>query len=175
MELSLAIQNRRSVRAFRTEPIAPDQLKALVLEAAIWAPSGGNAQTWHFGLITRPDLIGKIKMISPGMLGQPAAVIAICQDMGEVRRKGSDLAVNALSWMDTAMAAQNLMLAAHAAGIGTCAIASFHAKAVQKILGLPEGIVPQLLVSLGYPSQSPKPPSRRTEVLWLNEYTESGS
>ncbi len=114
-------------------------------------------------------------MISPGLLSQPAAVIVICQDMEEARRKGSDLAVNALSWMDTAMAAQNLMLAAHAAGIGTCAIASFHAKAVQKILDLPERIVPQLLVSLGYPSQSPKPPSRRTEVLWLNEYAESGS
>lgn len=171
METWQAIQSRRSVRAFKTEPVPEDLLKKLVLDAAIWAPSGGNAQTWRFVVVSDPQVLHKMKMVSPGLLGDPPAVIVVCQDLDEARRKGSDLGEKMLTVMDTSMAAQNIMLAAHAEGLGTCAIASFHPGATQQILGLPEHIVPQLLISIGVPQKIPSAPKRNLEVLWINEYS----
>ncbi len=170
MDTWQAIQSRRSVRSFKAEPLSEDLLKKLVLDAAVWAPSGGNAQTWRFIIVNDPEIMNKIKMVSPGLLGNPPAVIAICQDLKEAKRKGNDLGEKMLTVMDTSMAAQNIMLAAHAEGLGTCAIASFHPAATQQILGLPEHITPQLLISIGVPRTNPVAPKRNTEVLWINEY-----
>lgn len=170
MDLMEAIFGRRSVRSFQTEPVSEEVLKKLV-EAGVWAPSGGNAQTWRFVVVTDPHCIRKIKMLSPGLLGDPPAVIAICQDVAEAERRGAKLGKEMLTVMDTAMAAQNIMLAAYAEGLGTCPICSFHPGGVQKLLQLPDGIVPQLLVSVGVPKSIPKPPKRNFDVVWFQEYT----
>ena len=142
------------------------------MEAGIWAPTGGNAQTWRFVVVTDPSVIHKIKMVAPGILGNPPVVIVICQDLDEAERKGSKLGRNVLTLMDTALASQNLMLAAYEQGLGTCIIASFHAGAVQQIVHLPPSIVPQLLMSLGYPQIKTRAPKRNTKVVWFNEYSQ---
>jgi nitroreductase len=167
-----AIQGRRSVRSFKTDPVAEDLIRKLILEAGIWAPTGGNAQTWRFVVVTDPGLVHRIKMVAPGILGNPPAVIVICQDLEEAERKGGKQGLNVLTLMDTALAAQNIMLVAYERGLGTCAIASFHAGAVHQILRLPQSIVPQLLVSLGYPHMKAGAPKRNTKVVWFNGYSE---
>ncbi len=172
MEVWEAIQGRRSVRSFKPDPIPEDVIKKLILEAGIWAPTGGNAQTWRFVAITDPNLIHKMKMVAPGLLGNPPVVIAVCQDLDEAQRKGSELGKNVITIMDTALAAQNIMLAAYDKGLGTCAIASFHPGAVQQILRLPSSIVPQLLISLGYAKVTGQAPKRNVEVVWFNEYSQ---
>ena len=149
-----------------------DLIRKLILEAGVWAPTGGNAQTWRFVVVTDPDVIHKIKMVAPGILGNPPVVILTCQDLDEAERRGSKLGRNVLTLMDTALAAQNIMLAAYNEGLGTCLIASFHAGAVQKIVHLPQHIVPQLLMSLGYPKIKTRAPERNTKVVWFNEYSE---
>jgi nitroreductase len=106
-------------------------------------------------------------MISPGLLGEPAALIVICQDTKAAKQKGSE-AGEMLSLLDTGMAAQNIMLAAYDLGLGTCAVASFHCKALQVLLSLPEEIVPYLLITVGKPSVIPQPPQRRMDVWRLN-------
>ena len=63
------------------------------------------------------------------------------------------------------------MLAAYDQGLGTCLIASFHAGAVQEIVDLPPHIVPQLLMSLGYPKIKTQAPKRNIKVVWFNEYS----
>jgi nitroreductase len=167
-----AIQGRRSIRSFKPDPIPEDLIRKLILEAGIWAPTGGNVQTWRFVVVTNPNVIHKIKMVAPGILGNPPVVIAICQDLDEAERKGSKLGRNVITLMDTALAAQNIMLVAYAQGIGTCLIASFHPGAVQEILHLPPPIVPQLLMSLGYPNVKSQPPKRNSRVVWFNEYSQ---
>jgi nitroreductase len=167
-----AIKERRSVRSFREEAVPRETLLRLVQEAAIWAPSGGNAQTWRFVIIDDRTLVNKVRMISPGLLGQPAAVIAICQDMEEAGRKGSQLG-ETLALLDSGMAAQNIMLAAHDLGLGTCAVASFHRQGLQTLLGLPPAVVPLLLISVGVPGDIPPPPQRRTDVWRCNREPES--
>lgn len=172
-EVLEAIRGRRSVRSFLDRPVDKGILEQLV-EAAIWAPSAGNAQTWRFVVITEPERIRRIKMVSPGLLGDPPAVIAICQDLDEARAKGGELGASFLAQVDAAMATQNVLLAAHDKGLGTCVVASFHRGAVGRLLGLPDGVEPLLLVSVGWPANVPSPPQRRRNVVFFEVYGESG-
>lgn len=172
MDIWTAVKNRRSIRKFTDDPVEDKVLKNLVLEAGIWAPSGGNAQAWRFLVITDPKILNKLKLVSPGLLGTPNSVIVICQDLAYALERGGELGVKTLSLMDTAMAAQNIMLAAYAVGLGTCPIASFHPEAVQKIIGLPAHIYPQLLISVGFPGETPPAPRRSPNVIWFNSYAD---
>ena len=170
MELVKAIKQRRSVRSFTQEPLSRDQLMQL-LEAAVWAPSGGNRQTWRFVVASQPDMVRKVKMVSPGMGGTPAAVIIISHDMDLVDRKEGNLRPESIAKMDSAMAAQNILLSAEAMGLGSCVIASFHAQGVSKVLNLPKSWQPHLLVSLGFPAKRPNPPARKfEEIIWWEKY-----
>jgi nitroreductase len=169
-----AINGRRSIRSFKPDSVPEDLIRKLILEAGILAPTGGNAQTWRFVVVTDPSIVRRIRMVAPGILGNPPVVIMICQDLDEAESKGSKLGRDALTLMDTALAAQNIMLAAYEQGLGTCAVASFHAGAVQQLVRLPSSIVPQLLVSLGYPKIRPQAPRRNTKVVWFNEYSQQG-
>ena len=87
--------------------------------------------------------------------------MAVCQDLVDARRRGGPLGETFLAVADAAMAAQNLLLAAHAEGLGTCVVASFHRGGVARLLGLEPGVEPILLVSVGWPAQTPPPPPRR--------------
>ena len=162
MELWEAIKGRRSVRSFTNKPVERELLERLI-EAAIWAPSGGNAQTWRFVAVCDLDRIQRIKTVSPGLLGDPTAVIAVCQDLTQARARGNVLGETFLAPVDAAMATQNLLLAAHEEGLGTCVIASFHRGAVSRLLGIPETTEPMLLVSVGWPETAPEAPARRRE------------
>ncbi len=164
MDLYAAIRGRRSVRRFGAAPIDRVVLERII-EAATWAPSGGNAQTWRFVIVTEPARIAKLKTVSPGLIGEPAAVVAVCQDLADARAKGSTLGEVLLAPCDAAMAAQNLLLAAYAEGLGTCTVASFTHKAVARLLQLPETVEPVLLVSAGVPDETPKAPARKTEGI----------
>jgi nitroreductase len=173
MDILEAIQGRRSIRSYKEDKVAKNTLSALVLESGIWAPSGGNAQTWRFVVITDLEQIRKIRMVSPGLLSKTPALIVICQDMMEMQKRGGDFGREFLTIADSAMAAQNIMLAACDLGLGTCVIASFHRRGVRQILHLPEEIVPMLLISVGIPAKPVKAPNRKKDVIWFNEYNQS--
>ncbi|MBA7565167.1 Albonoursin synthase [subsurface metagenome] len=172
MDIWTAVKNRRSIRNFTAAPLEENKLRDLILKAGIWAPSGGNAQNWRFIVITDQKVLNKLKLVSPGLLGSPQAIIIICQDLVNALEKGGELGVKTLSLMDTAMAAQNIMLAAYAVGLGTCPIASFHPEAVQRIMGLPVHIYPQLLISVGFSKENPPAPRRDPNIIWFNSYEE---
>src|SRR6185437_6268696 len=73
------IRTRRVVRRYTDQPVSDDQVRA-VLEAGRWATTGGNRRIHRFLVIRDPKTIRLIKLISPGMLGAPTAVILICLD-----------------------------------------------------------------------------------------------
>ena len=173
MDVLGAIMARRSVRRFHETRIAPADIECLI-EAAIWAPSGGNAQSWRFVVVQNEERIRRLRMVSPGMPGPPPCIIAVCQDVDLAERLGARLGCEKLTLFDSAMAAQNLLLAAHAVGLGTCVVASFHARGVKNVLRLPESIEPVLLVAVGRPRERPAPPSRRREgVVFHETYSEN--
>jgi nitroreductase len=158
MKVLEAIYSRRSVRKFTAEPI-PNDLLSTVIEAAIQAPSGGNVQPWAFLVVRESSRMRQLRALAPGIIGKPTAVVVICLDKKRATTLGGSLD-EMMAGVDIGLAAQNLLLSAHALGLGGCAIASFHPSSVKSFLDLPEGIDPVLLVALGYPAQLPSSPGR---------------
>lgn len=161
MEVFEAIRTRRSVRSFRTEAIS-DQDIARILDAARWAPSAGNKQPWTFIYIKDPQILRIMKNCSPGFYGDAPAAIIIGIDKKDEQR----------GVLDVCFAAQNMLLAAHALGIGSCPIVSFNGEAIRKILDAPDNWMPVLVVSLGYTDKSPEPPRRKPlpEIVCVNSF-----
>ena len=172
MDVMTAIKGRRSVRRFEDKPIGKETLLKL-LEAAVWAPSGGNGQTWRFVVVTDEAMMKKIKMVSPGILGGPPVVIVIAQDMALAKHKGGKMGPESLTKMDSAMAAQNIMLAAESLGLGSCWVKfgeriTDDSEIVEALeLKKDESIVGCIV--LGYPDEDPTPPPREEKPLvkWI--------
>ncbi|MGC9069524.1 MAG: nitroreductase family protein [Thermoprotei archaeon] len=163
------IKGRRAIRAFKETEIPRDYV-IKILESGIWAPSGSNIQAWEFILITDKNMIEKIKLISPGLFGNPSALIVLCINK-EKAKKGGRLGEN-MALMDISMAAQNMMLMAYSLGIGSCPIVSSNKIGLKELLEIPEYVEPALIISLGYPQFWPKPPQRRPlqEVVHLEKF-----
>jgi len=174
MQVFDIIKQRRSVRFYTDKAINEDKLKKLV-EAAIWAPSAGNIHAWNIVIIQRKEDIELVKAISPGIAGNPKALMILCADRRKVYGKKGKVERDILSKMDIAIAAQNICLEATELGLGSCIIRLFNQEVVRGLLDLPENITPELVVSLGYPKSIPSPPSRRTVeatvIRWIKEET----
>jgi len=173
MDVFEAIRDRRSVRKYKAEPV-PDNLVKKLLEAAVWAPSGSNIQPWNFIVIKDRKVLDMVRKISPGYFGDAPLAILVCSDKERAFKLGGELGRDYLSVAGCAAAVQNMLLAAYASGLGTCVVKSFSSTAIKHILEIPTEIEPELLVIVGYPDQSPKPPSRRQlrEITFLNRYGE---
>lgn len=168
MNIDEAILERRSVRRFIDKNVESEKLADLV-KAGIWAPTGGNAQPWEFIIINSPKSMKLIKTVSPGLLGNPTACIAVCSDIpGNIKKMGA--VGETLAIMDCSMAAQNIMLKAYELGLGSCVIRSFNRDAVRMILKAPENIMPELLITLGYFEGNPGNPKRKEDVIHWNIY-----
>ncbi len=167
MDVFEAIKSRRSIRQFTDEPLGKEELERL-LDAARWAPSGGNQQRWRFVVVTSPAQKELIRKFAPGIFAMPSAFIVICAD----REPDANPWQEALYLADCSIAAQNIMLAAHEMGIGTCVALSYAKVAVSEILELPENIEPMLVITLGYPAEDPEPPPRLelSEIAFVDGY-----
>ena len=146
-----AILTRRSIRRYTEKPV-PNELIQILLEAAMNAPSAGNEQPWQFVVITERRLLDEIPAFHPyaDMLRESPVAIVVCGDLRQERYKGY--------WVqDCSAATQNLLLAAHAKGLGAVWV-GIHPKEdrvarMQKLLDLPDHVIPMALVPLGYPAE----------------------
>jgi nitroreductase len=174
MDVFEAIEGRRSVRKYKSKPVERELTEKL-LNAACWAPSGGNIQPWKFIVVEDRMILEMIRKISPGYFGETPLAILVCSDKTKAHRVGGTLGRDYLSITDCAMATQNMLLAAHALGLGTCVVKSFSHIAMKEILEIPEGIEPELLVVIGYTDASPAPPQRipLKENTYLNKFNQS--
>jgi len=174
MEFNEVLMRRRSIRKFTEKPVERELLLELV-EKASMAPSASNLQAWRFCIIDDPELVRKVDMFSPGLSGKPPVIIAICSDYAyaESKTSGSNYKVYGCI-MDASMAAENLMLAAADAGLGTCAIKSYNDAAVRKLLKLPETMHLEILITVGYPENEPNCPKRKglDEIAFFNTWEE---
>jgi nitroreductase len=154
MEAIKCIMTRRSVRKYTARKMTAAQLRK-VLEAAMNAPSAGNQQAWQFVVIRDQEILSKITEVHPyaQMLKTAHAAIVVCGDLTAEKHSGY--------WVqDCAAATQNVLLAANALGLGAVWL-GVHPRpdrvtGVQKVLGLPKGIVPLSIVSVGFPGEKPK-------------------
>jgi nitroreductase len=161
METFEAIRTRRSIRQFENRSI-PDEIIKDLLTAAMSAPSAGNQQPWHFVIIDDPQALGKVPELNPyaGMARQAPLAILVCGDLNLEKFPGY--------WVqDCSAATQNMLLAAHAKGLGAVWTGIFpledRVEGFRALCGLPENVIPLALVVLGYPAQSLKPENRFLE------------
>jgi len=171
MDVFEAIVGRRSVRRYKPDPV-PKKLIEKILDAARWAPSGGNIQPWKFVVISDKKILEVVRKVSPGYLGATPLAILVCSDREKEYMVGGALGRDYLSVADCSMAVENMLLAAHALGLGTCVVKSFSRIAVKEMLEIPEGIEPELLVIVGYTAHAPTPPARipLAQMAFLNKY-----
>ena len=163
MDVFEAIRGRRSIRSYRREDL-PEELMIKLIDCARWAPSAGNLQPWEFVIVKEDSTKKALARASLGQyfIAEAPVVIVVCADQ---RRSGwgyGKRGVQLYCLQDTAAATQNLLLAAHALGLGACWVGAFDEEEVATILQLPKGMRPVAIVPVGYPAESPPPRPRRS-------------
>lgn len=189
MDIFEAINNRRSIRKYKPDQI-DDKTIQKILEAAHWAPSWGNNQCWRFVIVRDTQIKSKIAdtliktMIDNEWMENAAAraikeapvLIVICAEKSQA---GYDTGGNTITdkgryWFmfDVALAMENLVLAAHASGLGTVIIGAFDSVKVGDILGVPEGCDVVSMTPLGIPDTKGQvsPRKKLGEVIFKDKY-----
>ncbi|MBI4703115.1 MAG: nitroreductase family protein [Deltaproteobacteria bacterium] len=156
------IRSRRSVRRFRPDPL-PDGAAERLLAAMVLAPSAGNAQPWHFVCIAEPRLRQELAAaaLRQRFVADAPLVVVVCVDEARAARAYGERGVSLYCLQDTAAAIQNMLLVAHAMGLGTCWVGAFDEQAVAQVLELRDGLRPVALVPVGVPAERPRMPPRR--------------
>jgi nitroreductase len=183
------IHERRSTRRFTDKQISPEQLDAL-LDAAIWAPSGGNNQSWLFTAIQKKDVLLHLNELVregfqrwvpdddyPGKLGikahsqkegynfyhqAPTLIIASNRPNYE----------NAMA--DCALALENIFLTAQALGLGSCYINQIHwlrddssVRSYLLELGIPREHTICAAAAIGFMGAKPTVPVRKEGTIHI--------
>jgi nitroreductase len=181
MELFEAIKTRRSIRRYKADPVDDTQIEA-ILEAGRWAPSWANTQCWRFIVVRDPAIRAKVaeslmkiklpdkEVENPGAkaINTVPVLIVVCANMGKSGTKpgsggGAEFVTDKGDWFmfDTALAVQNMVLAAHALGLGTVIIGAFDAQKAEQALNLPQGYRVVTFFPVGVPDQEAKVPPRK--------------
>ena len=169
------ILTRTSVRQYdENRTISRDTIETL-LRAAMAAPTAVNRQPWAFVAIDNRQDLDSLAAVLPyaRMLAKAPLAIVTCGDMskiidGETPDKGF--------WIqDVSAATENLLLAAHALGLGAVWTGVYpdadRVKAVQQRLGMPDSIIPLAVVPVGYPAGPQTPKDKwKTENVHFNRW-----
>ena len=162
MEALEAILTRRSVREFTGDPVSKTDLNDL-LKAGMQAPSARNGQPWHFVVIDDPEVLHTIPDLHPfsRILLQAPLAILVCSE--------HNLESEHTNWMlDCSAATQNILLAAHAKGLGAVWLGIYQnperSSGIRKLLKLPEAVETVSLVAVGHPAFRPEPENRFNET-----------
>jgi nitroreductase len=194
------MKSRRSIRRFKSDLIPKEHLD-MILEAARWAPSAGNRQPWRFIIVTHKNTSEKLGEIYQSMRAEdiseaPAnsdyykvvservrndyykntfttapVLIVVCAD--------AEQSFHARTWaMDCATATQNMLLMAHALGLGSVIIDfqrpehERRLKEARDSLGIPDAMKFMFILPLGYPDEEPtvRPRTELSQIVYPEKY-----
>jgi coenzyme F420-0:L-glutamate ligase / coenzyme F420-1:gamma-L-glutamate ligase len=190
-ELHAFLRSRRSIRRFKPDPVPPDCLHR-ILETGMYAPSAHNLQPWRFAVITSPAVKARLSdaitdrfrqdMLAEGgpesdiqarvkrtirRTNEAPAIVILCREKTKVKPQ-PDLDLQKkeaiMSTQSVALAGLQLLLAAHAEGLGGTWICwpLFAPDETRHALGLAPEWDPQGLLFLGYPGETPEMPERNS-------------
>lgn len=152
------IMTRTSIRAFTDQAVEESKVEAL-LRAGMAAPTAVNKQPWAFVVVREREQLDRLREAQPNarMLATAQLAIVVCGDM----EKALEGAAQSYWVQDTSAATENILLAAHALGLGAVWTGVYpiadRVAAVSEALGLPSQIIPLNVIPIGYPDQSPEP------------------
>jgi len=178
------IKSRRSIRSFKPDQVSDDAINQII-EAGRWAPSSANSQPWDIIVVKNSNtkelihesvkrVIARIKEIrnfpflctftAHYMLEAPVQLV-VCGDprfqyVSMMNKVDDDVERFAL-WGSVSMAIQNMLLAAHALGLGSVVFTNFYPSDVKKILAIPDPIKVICILPIGYPNETKIPSYRR--------------
>jgi nitroreductase len=185
MDLNVAITGRRALREYLSEPVEERLIRELI-NAAIQAPSAVNQQPWTFTVVRDQSLLNRISHEAKAHM---LATMPGSAQSDHLRPHLTDphfhifyhapvlilISANVQGpWIveDCALAAENLMLAAYASGLGSCWIGFaqgfLNTSEGKALLGLPSAWVPVAPIIVGYPKVTPNPvPRNEPEIRWI--------
>ncbi len=180
-EVINAILARRSVRAFQDRQIKKEDLD-VILKCASYAPSAMNTQNWHFTAIRDAAFIEKVNGWIVSEIkesGNPNLEGILERSNGKIFRNAPCIVVVSTERQDrfgiinASAATQNMLLAAHSLGIGSCWIGTVGILGTSKRadyyaaeLKIPKGHAPFFGVTLGYSASAAlEAPTRKEGVV----------
>ena len=153
------LMGRRSIRKYHPDPV-PEEMVEQMLEAGRWAPSASNRQPWRF-VVVRDEQIRKavaqhagIAVIRFTFVEEAPLLIMLLGDR-------SNPVYRTFLHEDVGLAGAQIMLQAHALGLGTCWLGGIDKDAIAKILRVPETMEIVGMLAVGFPAESPKPRPRK--------------
>jgi nitroreductase len=152
MDAFLAIVSRREARAYDGRPL-PADVKRRILEAGRLAGSSRNRQQRRFVVLSDPEAVSRAVWSPENVLGAALLVAIVVSGKGPLA-------------LDAGRAAQNMLLAAHNEGVGSCPNGVSDAEAMAATVGIGEGEQVATVLSFGYPSR-PRNPERRSAADWI--------
>lgn len=148
MDLLELIRSRCSIRTFSDKPVEDEKI-AQILEAARWAPTGGNKQPWRFLVVRdkkkQEQFDSHFKQ--PWIINAPVIIIVIAAPF-DTWEKYDEL--DHMYVQDVATATQNILLMTHSLGLGAVWVGTFSRKEIRKVMNIPKEFLIQGLVSIGY-------------------------
>ncbi len=159
------INNHRSVRHFKPQPIEKEKMNR-ILECGMRASNTGNMQIYSVIVTEERSHIEELSKLHYGQGSSAAAFLTICVDVNRYhhwcRLRGCDEPYDNFLWLmsgtvDASLAAQNICIAAEAEGLGFCYLGTvmYNTKAIAELLEMPKGVVPVVTLCMGYPDETP--------------------
>lgn len=161
MEFDQLTRDRRSVRAFRADPVADETVERL-LAAAVRAPSAGNLQAWEFLVVRDGETKRRLAhaALEQTFVAEAPVVIVTCRNLIRNSFRYGARGRDFYSLTDASCASMLLLLAARNEGLGACFVGAYRETEVARILGLPSHVRPVGIIPVGYADESPPPASR---------------
>lgn len=158
------IATRTSVRDYEARPVEKEKIEKM-LRAAMAAPTAMNKQPWHFVVVDQRNVLDALAGANPyaKMLKKAPLAIVVCGNTDKmIEGGGRDF------WIQDASAAtENLLLAAHAMGLGAVWTGAYPSEerciSISKVLSLSGNLVPLNMIVVGYPAEQPQPKQKFKE------------
>ncbi|MBR1648202.1 MAG: nitroreductase family protein [Alphaproteobacteria bacterium] len=176
MDLYQGILSRRSIRKFKNQKIEREILEKIIA-AAQYAPSAHNKQPWEFLVIEDKEKLASLRLVQrwTSFAKDAACAVIVCGNLNQTFSRDKDDEKWDYADIDCALASQNLMLAAHSFGVGSCFCGASPMPLVisglREHFNLPEHIRPLSIIIMGYPDETPPEPQNRfdeNKIHWEN-------
>jgi len=158
------IATRTSIRDYEARPVEKEKIEKM-LRAAMAAPTAMNKQPWHFVVVDQRNVLDALAGTNPyaKMLKKAPLAIVVCGNTDKmIEGGGRDF------WIQDASAAtENLLLAAHAMGLGAVWTGAYPSEerciSISKVLSLSDNLIPLNVIVVGYPAEQPQPKQKFKE------------
>jgi nitroreductase len=156
MDAIECIATRRSIRRFLKTPVDFETIMSII-EAGSLAPSSGNVQDWKFILVDDKSLMKAIceYSLNQECLFNAAFLIVICSDPEQTELHYGLRGERLYTVQNCATAGENMLLAAHALGLGGVWVGAFDEEKIRELLNIPSSARPQAVLAFGYPDEIP--------------------